>query len=83
VGLARVAYGGVADRPVRLSSVEQCLLDRALNRELIEEVVDLAMRAVSPMSDVRASAEYRRQMVGALLRESLEQCLEREDAIIG
>jgi len=32
---------------------------------------------------VRASAEYRRQMVGALLRESLEQCLEREDAIIG
>jgi len=82
-GLARVAYGGVADRPVRLSSVEQRLADQALNRELIEEVVDLAMRAVSPLSDVRASAEYRRQMVGALLRQSLEQCLEREGAIIG
>ena len=70
--LARVAYGGVAERPLRLMETESLLTSRALSPNLIEEAVEIARREVSPLSDVRASARYRRHLVGVLLEDSLE-----------
>lgn len=78
VNFARVAFGGVADRPCRLTSVEQCLIEQPLTHGLVDEACELAMAEVRPLSDVRASADYRRLIVGALLRDSLERCLEAE-----
>ena len=70
--LARVAYGGVAERPLRLMETESLLTSRAFSINLIEEAVELARSEVSPLSDVRASARYRRHLVGVLLKDSLE-----------
>ena len=72
VVLARVAYGGVAERPLRLMETESLLTSRALTPNLIEEAVELASSEVSPLSDVRASARYRQHLVGVLLQDSLE-----------
>ena len=67
-----MAYGGVAERPLRLLETESLLTSRALTPNLIEEAVELARSEVSPLSDVRASARYRRHLVGVLLKDSLE-----------
>ncbi len=72
VVLARVAYGGVAERPLRLMETELLLTSRALTPNLIKEAVELARSEVSPLSDVRASARYRQHLVGVLLQDSLE-----------
>ena len=71
-GAGACAYGGVAERPLRLLETESLLNSRAFTTNLIEEAVELARREVSPLSDVRASARYRRHLVGVLLKDSLE-----------
>jgi len=74
---ARIALGSVAPRPIRAKSAEQFLLGKALSRDVFEEAAALAAQAVSPISDVRASAEYRRRMSAVLTRRMLEQAAER------
>ena len=77
LSLARVAFGGVAERPLRLMKTETLLLARALTPDLIDEAVEIARTEVSPLSDVRASARYRQHLVGVLLKDSLEEQLTR------
>jgi xanthine dehydrogenase small subunit len=48
---------------------EDALVGHALTTAHMEEVARIAMRAVEPIDDHRASARYRRAMVGALLRK--------------
>jgi xanthine dehydrogenase small subunit len=55
----RIAYGGVAAMVVRLSKTEQLLRGRAATLELFESAGEMAADEVTPISDVRGSAEYR------------------------
>lgn len=59
---ARIALGGVADRPV--------VIDRPVTS--IEQAAQLAMQSIDPSSDYFASAEYRREMIGVLVRRVLQ-----------
>ena len=61
-GIARVAAGSVAPIPLLISSAEQALLQRDGSAEFSRLVV----AASSPISDHRASAEYRRHALGVL-----------------
>jgi CO/xanthine dehydrogenase FAD-binding subunit len=72
---ARFAAGSVAPTPVRLGSVEESLRGSALTEDAIHEAARLAMGAVSPISDVRATAEYRAQVTGALVARALRSAL--------
>jgi CO/xanthine dehydrogenase FAD-binding subunit len=73
----RIALGSVAPTPVRALDAESFLKGKSLTEELLEEAGKKALLACSPISDVRASADYRRQMVEVLvkrlLRESVKQ----------
>ena len=70
---ARVAVGGVETMPTRALSVESALA----GSDLSEEALDVAAAALSddfkgdPMSDIFASAEYRRAMAAVYLRRVL------------
>jgi xanthine dehydrogenase small subunit len=66
---ARLAFGGVAATPVRLVAAEDALVGHVLSTARMEEIATIAMRAVAPIDDHRASARYRRAMVGSLLRK--------------
>jgi xanthine dehydrogenase small subunit len=66
---ARLAFGGVAATPVRLEAAEAALVGRVLEPDAMESVAALAARAVEPIDDHRASARYRKAMVGSLLRK--------------
>ncbi|HEU5316749.1 MAG TPA: xanthine dehydrogenase family protein subunit M [Chloroflexota bacterium] len=68
---ARIALGAVAPTPLRASEAEAKLKGQRLTDELLAEAGRLAALAAKPISDVRASAEYRREMVDVLTRRTL------------
>ncbi len=70
---ARFAAGSVAPTPVRLKSVEECVRGTARTDDVIAEAKRLAIEAVSPISDVRATAEYRSQVIGDLVARALHE----------
>jgi carbon-monoxide dehydrogenase medium subunit len=68
----RMAAGSVAPVPLRLSRVEELLEGQSLTRELIAEAGKAASEMVAPITDIRASKEYRRHVVGVLVERALE-----------
>jgi len=70
-GAVRIAFGAVAPKPVRAYEAEEFLKDKVLTESVLEQAVPLAMKSISPISDVRASKEYRLYISGVLLKRSL------------
>jgi CO/xanthine dehydrogenase FAD-binding subunit len=68
---ARLALGAVAPTPLRVPEAEATLVAGGLAPDVTDRVVELAMAAARPIDDVRATGEYRRNMVGALVRKAL------------
>lgn len=64
---ARLALGSVAPTVVRPREVERALVNRPLTVKALTEFRDALSSAVRPISDLRASADYRRQVAGNLL----------------
>ena len=74
---ARIALGSVAPTPVRAREAERILEGERLTPALLQEAAHLAVQATAPISDVRASAQYRRHLTGVMVRQALEQCLQQ------
>jgi len=73
---AAVAFGSLAPMVIRARAVEAALAGRELDEATITRAAEAALGEVSPRDDVRASAEYRRAMVQALVRRGLERLAE-------
>lgn len=71
----RLALGAVAPTPIRMPSAETLMTGRTLDQELLTEVCDRVSSEVHPISDVRASAEYRRELTRVLMGRAIEDCL--------
>ncbi len=63
----KLAYGGMAEQTKRAETVENFLLGKKWNRETIEQAMPLIDSDFTPISDARASAEYRRVVARNLL----------------
>ncbi len=74
---ARIALGSVAPMVIRANAAESMLEGKVLANELIEAAARMAMEESSPIGDVRASAEYRRQQVFVLSRRLVSQAWEK------
>ena len=68
---ASVVLGGVAATPVHAVETEKFLVGRRLDDRVVEEGAQKAAAGLSPPSDVRASAEYRSEMVKSLTRRAV------------
>lgn len=73
----RVAFGAVAPTPVRATRIEAVLEGNALSPDLIAETTTLVTEEIFPISDMRASREYRLRMSEVMLRRGLIAALER------
>jgi xanthine dehydrogenase FAD-binding subunit len=72
VAAARVALGAVAPTARRVPEVERLLVDEGLVPATVGRAAELAQAASAPIGDVRATAQYRREMVGVLVRRGLQ-----------
>ncbi|WP_380169288.1 xanthine dehydrogenase small subunit [Jannaschia sp. R86511] len=66
---ARFAYGGVAATPVRARAVEELLLGTRLDPGTVARAAARLAEAFTPLDDLRASAAYRRRLVGSLFEK--------------
>jgi carbon-monoxide dehydrogenase medium subunit len=69
---ARVAIGSVAPTPIRAPNAEALLAGQKLHEEIIQKAAEVAAEESRPIDDHRASAEYRKRMVGVLVQRALE-----------
>jgi aerobic carbon-monoxide dehydrogenase medium subunit len=68
----RIVLGAVAPTPIRATKAEQVFL-KSRNAA---EAAEAAMEEARPITNVRASADYRREMVKVLTRRALERAME-------
>lgn len=71
---ARIALGAVAPTAIRATATEESLHGRTFDADSIAAAADSVTREVSPITDLRASADYRRDMCRVLTRRALEDC---------
>lgn len=74
---ARIALGCVALTPVRPSAAEAALRGKPLNAKTVEAAVEAARAATDPSTDIRGSAEYKKDLVAALVRRAIETAVRR------
>ncbi len=69
IKILRLAIGGAAPRPVRALAVEKALTGLAFSPAAVEKAVARVQESISPIDDVRSTAEYRRLMAPVILRD--------------
>ncbi len=72
---ARISLGAVAPTPMRAKETEKFLEGRTLDERVILEAGEKACMECRPISDIRASAEYRREMVKILFPRAIKKAL--------
>ncbi|HWH76804.1 MAG TPA: xanthine dehydrogenase family protein subunit M [Candidatus Binatus sp.] len=74
---ARVVLGCVGATPVRARKAEALLIGNKLTGELAQESGGIASQECSPTSDLRGSEQYKRAIVGTLVRRAAQNASER------
>jgi len=71
----RIVLGAVAPTPMRAKKAEAVIRGNDLSDSVINEAAKIAAEECSPISDVRGSEWYRRQVVEALVKRGINQAL--------
>jgi carbon-monoxide dehydrogenase medium subunit len=74
---ARIGVGGATDRPSRIAAAEALLTGAEGGPNIFREAGDIAAETIEPLEDIHASAEYRRDLVRAMVGRALDQALTR------
>ncbi|MBS7620270.1 xanthine dehydrogenase family protein subunit M [Candidatus Bathyarchaeota archaeon] len=73
----RIALGAVAPIPLRIFRAEDYLKGKAISKDAVEEAAQIVSEDIKPITDLRATAEYRRDVSKALTRDALTISWER------
>jgi len=71
----RIVLGAVAPIPLRARKAEEVLRGKKIEDELIQRTAQRASEEAQPISDIRSSADYRREMVKVLTKQAIKQAL--------
>ena len=77
---ARIALGSVAPTPIRAIGAETMMKGQKMDKKTIEEASASAAEAATPISDIRSTAEYRKEMVRILVKDALQEAAGRAQA---
>ncbi|WP_026581677.1 FAD binding domain-containing protein [Bacillus sp. J33] len=75
----KIAFGAVGPTIIRAKKCESLLSQGPLTEELIQNIAKIAWKEVMPITDVRATAAYRRDMASALLERGLYRLMRRRE----
>lgn len=74
---ARIVLGAVAPTPLRARKAEGSLVGRISDEKVIEEAAWAAAEEAKPISDQRATAQYRREMVRVWARDAIHEAFQK------
>ena len=75
---ARISIAPVAPTPIRVTELETMMMGMPATNDTINRMVELAQKVLKPRtSKYRATADYRHEMIGVLLRRTLTLAVER------
>jgi carbon-monoxide dehydrogenase medium subunit len=74
---AAIVLGCVGLTPIKAKQAESALRGKQLTDKAISAAADSARAAADPQSDMRGSAEFKRALVGALVRRAIETAVRR------
>jgi carbon-monoxide dehydrogenase medium subunit len=77
VQTARIVLGCVGATPVRARKAETLIAGKQLTPQLAEEAGGIASQECSPTSDLRGSEQYKRAIVGVLVKRAASKAYER------
>jgi carbon-monoxide dehydrogenase medium subunit len=77
IGEVRIAMMGVGETAMRASEAEALLTGRDLTDQSLAEAVAAIRSAVEPNTDLHASSDYRRHLVGIIARRALVSAWDR------
>ena len=73
----RIALGSVAPKPFRTIEAEEILKGKRLTPDLIEKTSQRASEETQPITDIRSTVEYRREVTKVIVRDALKLAWER------
>ena len=73
----RIALGSVAPIPFRTIEAEGILKGKRLTEDLIEETSQKASEEIQPITDIRSTVEYRREVARVIVRDAIKLAWER------
>ena len=74
---AGIALGAVAPVPLRIPDAEKVLAGRAIEDGAVMEAAKQAREAARPISDIRGSGEYRRELIEVLVSRAISEAVKR------
>ncbi len=72
---ARIGLGGVSGKAERVGTAEAVLIGHQADDALLAKAAAAAAAGCSPLEDANASADYRRHLVGVLVRRALKEAV--------
>jgi len=72
---ARIAMGAVAPKTVRLVDSENLLKGQKINASVLEAISASVGSQIDPITDVRSTAEYRKEVSPVLVRRTIEEAV--------
>jgi len=73
----RIVLGAVADKVFRAKAAEEVMRGEKVTEAVIDEAGKRASQEAQPITDVRSTAEYRKQMIEVLAKRMIYSSLER------
>ena len=73
----RVATGSLGRIPTRVKKVEEVLARTSVDEDTIEKASAVLSKEIEAVSDLRASADYRRRLAGLLFKEAARMAVSR------
>jgi carbon-monoxide dehydrogenase medium subunit len=76
-GTFRVSFGSVAPVPIRAKKIERLINGKTITSSLIEEACKLIEEEIKPITDIRATKEYRMHMAKIMFERGLNAAIGR------
>lgn len=74
---AKIALGSVAPTTIRAKKAEEIFKGKLIDERTVEEAAKVAAEETKPITDLRSTAEYRKEMCRILVKRAIGRALER------
>lgn len=73
----RIAFGSLAPTPRRAYKTEEYLKGKKITEKVIADVQEIITQEISPITDIRATKEYRTYMSKVMIKRAIEKTISR------